>query len=262
MEWELIESGPRDAAQTVLLLPGGACAAGMWREVMAEPALGGVRCVAATLPGNAGAPAPDDFSVAALARLVTELADKVGADVIAGFSMGSTAALVSTADGLSKRPVVLTGISISPEAEPAVFRAIVRLGSVLGTLPARLLRAVMPSIAKKATVPPERQAELAADFRRNKPGDMRRVLTGYLRYLHTHPGEAQRLCDAGVPVWVVHAEKGDGKLVGNEREILDECPHATVITYPGESFLLLNDKPTEVAAVIKDALAVAGNAML
>jgi len=62
-EWEVREQGPADAAHTVLLLPGGMCSAGSFAELMAEPALAGMRLVAATLPGQAGAPPPDDYSV-------------------------------------------------------------------------------------------------------------------------------------------------------------------------------------------------------
>src|SRR2546421_7165025 len=63
VDWELRESGPADAEHTVLLLPGGMCSAGSFAEVMAAPALAGMRLVAATLPGHAGAPPPDDYSI-------------------------------------------------------------------------------------------------------------------------------------------------------------------------------------------------------
>src|SRR4029450_7980463 len=53
LDWELREQGPSDAVHSALLLPGGMCSAGSFAEVMAEPALGGMRLVAATLPGQA-----------------------------------------------------------------------------------------------------------------------------------------------------------------------------------------------------------------
>ena len=53
-EWEMIESGPADADRTVLLIPGGLNAARSYAELMAQPALSGVRLVAVTLPGHAG----------------------------------------------------------------------------------------------------------------------------------------------------------------------------------------------------------------
>src|SRR3954452_10704905 len=92
IEWELRESGPLDAEQTVLMLPGGMCSAGSYAEVMAEPALKDMRLVAATLPGQAGAPPPGDYSVENYARLTAELARTTSADVVVGFSMGATVA--------------------------------------------------------------------------------------------------------------------------------------------------------------------------
>src|SRR3954464_6451326 len=117
VEWELREAGPLDAEHTVLMLPGGLCSAGSYAEVMAEPALAGMRLVAATLPGHAGAPPPDDYSVENYARLTAELAAKVGADVVLGFSMGSTAAYEMVTAGSFTGPVVLLGISLSPQDE-------------------------------------------------------------------------------------------------------------------------------------------------
>jgi pimeloyl-ACP methyl ester carboxylesterase len=92
VEWELREAGPSDAVHTVLLLPGGMCSAGSYAEVMAEPALAGMRLVAATLPGHAGAPPPQDYSIENYARWAAEVARNVGADVVVGFSMGASVA--------------------------------------------------------------------------------------------------------------------------------------------------------------------------
>ena len=66
--WELLIAGPEDADRSVLLLPGGANAARSFDLVMADPALSGVRLVATTMPGMAGAPLTDDVSVRGLAR--------------------------------------------------------------------------------------------------------------------------------------------------------------------------------------------------
>src|SRR5919201_6535970 len=99
VDWELREAGPSDGEGTVLLLPGGMCSAGSYAEVMGEPALARMRLVAATLPGHAGAPPPDDYSIENYARLAAELAKSVGADVVAGFSMGGSVALEMVASG-------------------------------------------------------------------------------------------------------------------------------------------------------------------
>src|SRR5438067_1005463 len=93
IDWQLREAGPERADRTVLLLPGGMCSAGSYVELMAEPALAHVRLVAATLPGQVGAPAFDIYSIEDHARQVAELASKVGADVVVGFSNGANVAV-------------------------------------------------------------------------------------------------------------------------------------------------------------------------
>ncbi len=144
-------------------------------------------------------------------------------------------------------PVVLLGASLSAADEPRFFRAIIRLGSILGTLRVAVLKKGAASMVKHAAVPPERQAQLQADFARNNTRDMRR----------SHDDPARRLCQAGVPAWVVHAEKSDGGLTQHERSMLDACPHARVVTVPGQVFFLPNDVPERIADLIVQALAEA-----
>src|SRR5437870_12148735 len=123
-DWELREAGPLDAEYKVLLIPGGMCGAGSYAEVMAQPALARMRLVAATLPGHAGAPPPDDYAVENYARLASGLAKQVGACVVVGFSMGASVALEMVVSGDFAGPVVLLGISLAPKDEAAFFRAI------------------------------------------------------------------------------------------------------------------------------------------
>ena len=255
--WEMVESGPADADRTVLLLPGGMCSARSYAEVMAEAALAGTRLVAVTMPGHAGAPAPDDFSVEAYARITAELAESVGADVVVGFSMGAAVAYEMVVSGAFAGPVVLLGVSLSAADEPAFFRAIIRLGSVLGTLPAAVLKKGAASMVKRAPLPPERRAQLQADFARNDTRDMRLGLQESLRWLHRDDDPARRLCDSGRPAWVVHAENGDGGLTAHERAVLEACACVHVVTVPGKVFFLPNEVPDRVADVIVEALAEA-----
>src|SRR5580765_4488018 len=91
--WEMLIAGPEDADHSVLLLPGGANAARSFDLVMADPALSGVRLVATTLPGMAGAPLTEDVSVPDMARAAGELARKQRCDVLVGFSHGASVAL-------------------------------------------------------------------------------------------------------------------------------------------------------------------------
>ena len=55
-------------------------------------------------------------------------------------------------------------------------------------------------------------------------------------------------CEAGVPAWVVHAEKGDGGLTDEERQTLEACPHVRLVTIPGHVFFLPNEIPERIAA--------------
>jgi pimeloyl-ACP methyl ester carboxylesterase len=254
-DWDLRESGPGEADRTVLLLPGGLNSAGSYGELMAQPALANVRLVAATLPGHGGTPPPDDFSIENYARLAAELAADVDCDVVVGFSMGASVAFEMAASGAFSGPVVLLGISLSRRDEPMFFRAIPRLGVVLGSLPSAAMLKMIGMATKKARVPDARRAELLADFRKNDPRVMRHVLRSYVEYLGHHDSPAARLCDAGVPAWVVHAEKGDGGLTDDERRTLEVCTNTTVITLPGTSWFIPNEEPQRVADLVVEALA-------
>ena len=258
VDWGLREAGPADAERTVLLLPGGMCSAGSYAELMAEPSLAHLHLVAATQPGQAGAPAADIYSIEDQARNVAELASRVGADVVVGFSNGANTAIEMVIAGDFTGPVVLLGASLSSKDEPAFFRAIVRSTTVLGNLPMKILSAGAASMVKRIPASPERQAELRADFRRNNPRDNRIALREYVRWLARGEGRAERLCQAGVPTWMVHAEKGDGGLTDHERRVLEACPHAHVVSIPGSVFFLPNEIPDRIAAVVLDALAAAG----
>jgi pimeloyl-ACP methyl ester carboxylesterase len=259
VKWEVREAGPRDAEHTILLLPGGMCSAGSYAEVMAERALARMRLVAATLPGHAGAPPPDDYSIENYARLTADLASTIGADVVVGFSMGASVALEMVASGRFTGPVVLLGVSLSARDEPAFFHAIVRLGAVLGGLPAAALAMGAASMVKRISVSTERQNELRRDFRKNVRAHMNRALREYGRWLHRHEHPAERLCRAGVPMWIVHAEKGDGGLTVDERRALAACPHAHLVTIPGAVFFLPNEVPNRIANVILEAVRPVGS---
>ena len=152
----------------------------------------------------------------------------------------------------SPGPAVLLGISLSTKDEPAFFRALVRLGSVLGGLPAAVLAKGAASMVKRIPVSADRQAELREDFRKNVPRHMQRGLREYVRWLGRHDRPAERLCQAGVPTWIVHAEKGDGGLTDDET--LEACPHAHLVTLPGHVFFMPNEAPGPIADVIVEAV--------
>lgn len=255
VDWELFESGPGDAEHTVLLLPGGMCSARSYLEVTQQPSLSTLRLVAATMPGHAGAPSPDDYSHEAYGRMTADLVAEKGADVVVGFSMGANVALEMAEKGLFTGPTVLLGISLSLPDESAFFINVIRLSRVLGDVPLALMKRAAGSMVKGIPVPPERQAELVADFRRTTTRDMRLGLREYLTWLKSGRDHAAMLCRSGVPTWVVHAEKGDGGLTDSERRTLEACSTVEIVTIPGSVFFLPNEVPDRIASVINDAVA-------
>jgi pimeloyl-ACP methyl ester carboxylesterase len=254
-QWDVVESGPADAEHTVLLLPGGMCSARSWADVMAQPQLQHTRLLAVTMPGHAGAPPPEDWTNEHYAAITAQLASRERVDVVVGFSMGAVIGYEMAVSGGFTGPLVLLGLSLSTRDEPAFFRAIIRLGSVLGTLPAAVLKHGAASMAKHAPVSPERRSQLSEDFARNNTAHMRAGLRAYLRWLHRGEDRAERLCRAGVPAWVVHAEKGDGGLTPHERSVLEACRSVRLITLPGSVFFIPNEVPERVADLVVEALA-------
>ena len=123
----------------MLLLPGGANAARSFHLVMAAPVLSGVRLVATTLPGMAGAPLTDDVSIPGLARTAGELAKEHRCDVVVGFSHGATVALEMLLSGKFRGPVVLLGLSLTTDDDAAFFVNAVRLSQKVGRWPLGIL---------------------------------------------------------------------------------------------------------------------------
>lgn len=253
--WERLIAGPPDAARSVLLLPGGANAARSYDLVMADPALAGVRLVATTLPGMAGAPLSEDVSIPGMARQAGELATEHECDVVVGFSHGATVALEMMLSGTFRGPVVLLGISLTTQDEARFFRVLVRASQKLGSWPMALLLRLLPLMARSAKTSERHKNELIADLRQNRPIDSVRVSGAYLDYIAADRNYAAELASSRNPVWVVHAEKkGDGGLTDAERATLQGAPNVTLVTIPGSVFLLPDEAPQQTAAVIADAL--------
>jgi pimeloyl-ACP methyl ester carboxylesterase len=253
--WELLTAGPEDADRSVLLLPGGANAARSFDLVMADQALSGVRLVATTLPGMAGAPLTDDVSIPALARTAGELAREHRCDVLVGFSHGATVALEMLLSGQFQGPVVLLGISLTTEDEAGFFRAAVRVSERVGSWPFAILLRLLPLMARSAKTPGPHKRDLIEDLKQNKAADSVRVSGTYLDYIAADRDYAGQLAASGSPVWVVHAEKGgDGGLTDSERATLEAAANVNLVTVPGKVFLLPDEAPQQTAAVIADAL--------
>jgi len=253
--WELLIAGPEDAERSVLLLPGGANAARSYDLVMADPALSGVRLVATTLPGMAGAPVTGDISVPGLARTAGDLAKEHRCDVVVGFSHGATVALEMLLAGHFRGPVVLLGIAPTSEDDAAFFRGAVRLSQKLGRWPMGTLLLLMPLMVRSAKTTDAHKRDLIEDLKQNRAGDTVRVSAAYLDYIAADRDYAAELAASGSPAWVVHAEKnGDGGLTDAERATLEAADNVTLVTVPGSVFLLPDEAPGQTAAVIAAAL--------
>jgi pimeloyl-ACP methyl ester carboxylesterase len=251
----MVQTGTADAEQAVLLLPGGWCTAVFYRELMAEPALAGVRLVAVTLPGNGGTRAPQDLSMENYARLTAELAEQLGCTAVVGHSMGANVALEMAGSGAFTGPVVLLAPSFCRRDEAMIVRVLDRLARVLGRLPFTAMRFMMRFAVNGSPLPPERLAELVAELQKNDPEFMRRSMHRYLQYLDRHGSVAQRLCEAAVPTWVVHGQTGDGGITDEERRTLQAYPWVHIVTIPGPSFFTPNEEPALVAGLVVAALA-------
>jgi len=256
--WELLVSGPDDAEHAVLLLPGGANAARSYDLVMAEDALAGVRLVATTMPGMAGAPVTGDVSVPGLARTAAQLAKEQRCDVVVGFSHGATVALEMLLSGEFSGPVVLLGISLTTEDEAGFFVRVVRLSQRVGRWPMAALLGLMPLFARTTKIPQPHKRELVADLKQNRARDALRMLAPYLDHIAADRDYAAEIAGSASPVWVVHAEKGDGGLTDQERATLEAADNVAVVTIPGSVFLLPDEAPQQTAAAIAAAVAAAG----
>jgi pimeloyl-ACP methyl ester carboxylesterase len=253
--WELVIAGPDDADRSVLLLPGGAMAARSYDLVMADPALQGVRLVATTLPGMAGAPLSDEVSVPALAARAGDVAKQHECDVVVGFSHGATVALEMLLSGHFQGPVVLLGISLTSEDEAGFFRAVVRASQKVGSWPMAILFRLLPLMARSAKSPQPHKGELIEDLKQNRARDSVKLCAEYLDYIAADQDYAARLVASGKPVWVVHAEKGDGGLTDGERTTLQAAANVTLVTIPGSVFFLPDEAPEQTASAIASAVA-------
>ncbi len=191
--WDRLESGPVDAATTVLLLPGGGCTAMSYEELMAEPSLAGIRLVAVTLPGNGGTEPPGDVTVENYARLTAEAARDPGCDAIVGFSMGANVALEMAGSGGFDGPLVLLAPCFSRVDEAPFLRALDRMARVFGHLPFSLMRKMVGLAVKGSPLPPQRAEALVGELRKNDPRFMRGSIHAYLQYLDRHGSVAPRL---------------------------------------------------------------------
>jgi pimeloyl-ACP methyl ester carboxylesterase len=176
--------------------------------------------------------------------------------VVVGFSHGATVVLDMVLSGQFDGPTVLLGISLTTEDESRLFRTVVRASQKVGRWPMAVLFRLMPLMAKSAKTTELHKKELVEDFKQNRAKDSVLVCREYLDYIAEDRDFAAELAKSGVPVWVVHAEKGDGGLTDAERATLQAAPNVTLVTIAGSVFLLPDEVPEKTAEVIANALAL------
>src|SRR5207344_704732 len=125
-----------------------------YEELMAEPALAGIRLVAVTMPGHGGTAPPPDLSVENYARLAAECAADLGCEVVVGHSMGANYALEMAGSGAFSGPLILLAPSFSRRDESMFIRVLDRLGRVLGYLPFAAMLKMMGAASKQIPLPP------------------------------------------------------------------------------------------------------------
>ena len=254
--WTLYESGPEGADHTVLLLPGALATAAFYDDLLAEPSLtdASIRFVATTLPGFGGTPAPDDVSMENYARVAGTIAAESGCDVVVGHSLGANVALEMVAGREFTGPAILLAPSLSRVDESKFPRALDRLSTVFRHLPYSLMLKIIGP-AMKSELPAQRRDELIAELKNNDPRFLRRQTRVYLEYLDRHGSLARPLCDAGVRTWLVFGEHDEIGLTDEERDVLEACPSASVVTIADTGHFALNDKPSEIAEILLGAAA-------
>src|SRR3954447_954466 len=257
VSWDVRESGPLDAEHTVLLLPGGMCTTVAMEQIIAALAPVAIRVVAATLPGFGRTWHPDDLSVENYAALAGKLAADVGADVVAGHSLGANVAIEMVATGAFDGPVALLSPSFSREDEAKELGAMNRIGRVpgVGLLAWMAMVKVMPR-AMKSKLPAESADALAADLGNNDARFCRALVRRYYEYLDRHGSLVARLCDSRVKAVVAFGDNDEIGLTDEERRGLEACSTVSLVTISDATHFMVVEQPAQIAKLICDLAGV------
>jgi pimeloyl-ACP methyl ester carboxylesterase len=256
--WDVRESGPLDAEHTLLLFPGGMCTTVAMEPIMDALAPAAIRVVAATLPGFGRTWHPDDLSMENYAALAAKLAADIGADVVAGHSLGANVALEMVATGSFHGPVVLLSPSFSREDEAKELGTMNSIGRVpgIGLLAWAAMLKVMPR-AMKSKLPPERADAFAADLGNNDPRFCRALVRKYFEYLDRHGSLVPRLCGSGVKAMVAFGDNDEIGLTDEERRGLEASPDVRLVTITEATHFMVVEQPAQIAKLICELAGVA-----
>ena len=252
-EWDVCESNSVGAVQTVLLLPGGMCTAGMFAEVMDALVEPPVRAVAATLPGFGRTPHPEDLTLENYAALAGALATEIGADALVGHSLGANVALEMVASGAFTGPTLLLSRSFSSQDEYKELRILDRVGRLPGIGRIAWLAAlkVLPRAVPKSIPAPRRDA-VASDLGNNDAGFCQAIVRAYFEYLDRNGNLVPRLCGSATRVHVAFGDHDEVGLTDGERAGLIECGGVTLTTVDDATHFLIAERPERVAELILD----------
>jgi pimeloyl-ACP methyl ester carboxylesterase len=251
-------------SSNLLCLPGGLGTAAFFDDIAAAPALaaGGVRAVAATLPGIGGVPYPAGFdpTLEAYAAFAGELAREHDCTAVAGHSFGANIALEMAALGHFSGPLILLSPTFSAEDEVKGLATFNRIGYVPGlrSLVTALLFRSFPKMLAGG-VPDDRIAPLAAEMATNNRADVRLHLRRYFAYLHRYGTLAGRLCESGAQAEVVFGEHDEVGLTSAERSTLESCPTTRLHFVADAGHMLLNQQPEAVAGLIVESVSRYGD---
>jgi pimeloyl-ACP methyl ester carboxylesterase len=257
--WSLLESGPREADHTVLLLPGALCTATFYEDALAEPSLAEtpIRFVAATPPGFGRNPPPDDPSVEGYAALVGNIAAELGCNVLVGHSYFANVAIELAATGGFSGRLVLLSPCFSSQDEERDVRMLSRLARVPGL--GRMVFALAPmtlSSSMKGRFPETRHDDLVAEMKTSDMGVMRRIVPPYFEHMDRHGSLVSRLCKSGVQAWVVRGDRDEIGLSDEERRGLEACPSVTMVTVPDAAHFIMTDRPDRTAELLVEVVGV------
>ncbi|MEV0976344.1 alpha/beta hydrolase [Streptomyces sp. NPDC049915] len=254
--WDIRRAGPMESAHRALLIPGGMCTTEGYADLMAEKALAGVHLVAVTQPGFGHTQPPDDVSMEHYARLFADIAVRERCDIVVGHSLGANVALEMAAAGLFTGPLVLLSPTFSRGDEAKALTVLNTIGRVpgLGPLAWSGMLKIVPR-AVRSGLPPHQAATVERAMAHNDPAVCRRMVREYYTYLDRYPSLVPRLCEAGVPTWVVRGEHDEIGLTEGERRGLEACPHVTTVTVPEAGHLVPVQQPARVAGIVLEAIA-------
>ena len=257
-DWEISQSGPADAESTVLLLPGGMCTTVVVEDIMTALDGNAVRVVAATLPGFGRTPYPQDLSIENYAALAARLAVDVGADIVAGHSLGANVALEMAAGAMFDGPLLLLSPSFSREDESSALGVLDRIGRVpgVGHLAWLAMLKALPKAMGKS-MPPARRDALVADMSNNDARFCRKSVRSYFEYLDRHGTLVPRLCASGARAIVVFGDNDEIGLTDAERRGLEACPEVELVTLADATHMMVVEQPERIGELVL-RLAAAG----